>query len=200
MLISELAGRKYHSRITVPATSPINICHADVPEASVAMLPAFVLFFREGLEASLIVTILLASLRQLDQMRHARAVWAGVWLSALGAALAILAAVGLCVLIYRMGYRLDYRLFFRVMGILLLVFAAGLLGDAIQNMQQLGWLHVGTSALWNTSRMLPEDSLLGDLLPSFFRCPQAPPLFPLLLLPPFLPPTRAPPCPRRPNP
>ena len=251
------------------------------------MLPAFVLFFREGLEASLIVSILLASLRQLDQVRHARAVWAGVGLAALGsalggaviyftvrqyqgtsfqtafetitylvavamlttmtfwmqahsrslkkeitakasvagsgfalgllafstvgreglesafftlafafqtnglllllgAALGILAAVGLCVLIYRMGYRLDYRLFFRVMGILLLVFAAGLLGDAIQNMQQLGWLHVGTNALWNTSRMLPEDSLLGDLLHSFFGYAQAPTVLQVVLYLAFL--------------
>src|SRR5258708_3282225 len=87
MLISELAGRKYHSRITAPVTSPTHNCHAGVPEASVVMLPAFVLFFREGLEASLIVSILLASLRQLDQMRHARAVWAGVGLAVLGSAL-----------------------------------------------------------------------------------------------------------------
>ncbi len=93
-----------------------------------------------------------------------------------GALAGIAAAVGLCVLIYRVGYRLDYRLFFRVMGVLLLVFAAGLLGDAIQNLQELGWLHLGTATLWNSSAMLPEDSALGDLLHAFFGYAQAPTL------------------------
>ena len=42
------------------------------------MIAAFVLFLREGLEACLIVSILLAALRQLQQTRYIRAVWTGV--------------------------------------------------------------------------------------------------------------------------
>src|SRR5712692_6784399 len=45
------------------------------------MIATFVLFLREGLEASLIVSILFAALRQLDQMEKARAVWIGVSLA-----------------------------------------------------------------------------------------------------------------------
>lgn len=45
------------------------------------MIAAFVLFLREGLEASLIVSILFAALRQLGQTRQARAVWIGVILA-----------------------------------------------------------------------------------------------------------------------
>src|SRR5260370_14496394 len=45
------------------------------------MIATFVLFLREGLEASLIVSILFAALRQLDQMEKARAVWIGVILA-----------------------------------------------------------------------------------------------------------------------
>src|SRR5215471_8206837 len=45
------------------------------------MVATFVLFLREGLEASLIVSILFAALRQLDQMDKARAVWIGVCLA-----------------------------------------------------------------------------------------------------------------------
>jgi len=229
------------------------------------MIATFVLFLREGLEASLIVSILFAALRQLDQMGKARAVWIGVGLATLGsllgglalyvfvheyadttfqiifetitylvavvllttmtfwmqkhsrtmkreitsrasaagsgfalgllafttvgreglesafftlafafqtnavllltgALLGMLSAIGLCLLIYKLGYRLDYRIFFRVMGILLLFFAAGLLSDAVQNMQQLGWLSVGMAPLWNTSHFLSENSVIGDLL------------------------------------
>lgn len=239
------------------------------------MIPTFVLFLREGLEASLIVSLLLAALRQLGQTRELRAVWIGVALAAvgslfggaliyftvrryagttfqttfetatylvavvllttmtfwmqrhsrslkrelvarastagsgfalgalafstvgregletafftlafafqtsgalllLGGALGILAAIGLCVMIYRLGYRLDYRVFFRVMGIILLVFAAGLLGDAVQNMQELGWLRIGMAHLWNTGRFLREDSTIGDLLHTFLGYAEAP--------------------------
>ena len=239
------------------------------------MIAAFVLFLREGLEASLIVSLLLASLRQLGLMHQARAVWIGVGLAVLGsllggaavyltvrqyagstfqtvfetityliavvllttmtfwmqqhsrsmkkelmakastassgfamgllafstvgregletavftlafafqtnalllligALLGLFAAVVLCVLVYRLGYRLDYRIFFRVMGIVLLFFAAGLLGDAIQNMQQLGWLAVGLTPLWNTSRVLSENSTLGDLLHTFLGYAESP--------------------------
>jgi high-affinity iron transporter len=239
------------------------------------MIATFVLFLREGLEASLIVSILFAALRHLDQMEKARAVWIGVGLAIaaslfgglviyitvhdyagstfqimfetityllavvlltsmtfwmqkhsrsmkseitakasaagsgfalgllafstvgregletavftlafafktdallllLGALLGLMASIGLCVMIYRLGYRLDFRIFFRIMGILLLFFAAGLLGDAIQNMQQLGWLSFGNVPLWNTAHILSEDSTLGDLLHTFLGYSEAP--------------------------
>src|SRR5712692_5240977 len=55
------------------------------------MVATFVLFLREGLEASLIVSMLFAALRQLDQMEKARAVWIGVGLAILGSLLGGLA-------------------------------------------------------------------------------------------------------------
>ncbi len=239
------------------------------------MLPAFILLLREGLEASLVVSLMLAALRQLGETRQARAVWTGVALAAAaslvggviiymtvreyndttfqtvfetltyivavgiltsmtfwmqrhsrtlkkeivsrasvansgfalgllaftmvgregleasvfalafafqtsgvlwltGAALGLLAAVGLSWAIYRMGYRLDFRQFFRWMGILLLIFAAGLVADAVQNMQELGWITFGSAHLWNTGHLLAEDSMLGDLLHSFIGYAQSP--------------------------
>jgi high-affinity iron transporter len=239
------------------------------------MIATLVLFLREGLEASLILSILFAALRQLGQMGKARAVWLGVGLAVLGsvlgglalyvfvheypdttfqtifetmtylvavlllttmtfwvqrhsrslkkeltaratsagsgfalgllafttvgreglesafftlafafqtnavlllagALLGILSAVGLCLLIYRLGYHLDYRLFFRVMGILLLFFAAGLLSNAVQNMQELGWLAIGTAPLWNTAHILSEESVIGDLLHGIIGYAQTP--------------------------
>jgi len=46
------------------------------------------------------------------------------------------------------------------------VFAAGLLADAIENMQQLGWLPFLGHTLWNTTGTLSEDSSLGDVFHS----------------------------------
>ena len=241
------------------------------------MLPVYVLFLREGLEASMIVAILLAALRQLGQPRaQVRAVWAGValaglaaaaggailyatlreydgsrfqtiletsaffvavvlltgmtfwvqrhsrtlkqelvaqtaatggsllalgllaftsvgrealesavfmlafafnengWLLVLGATLGLATALALAIAIYRMGYHLDYRRFFRVMGMLLLLFAAGLLGDGVQNLQALGWLPGASVHLWNTSGWLSESSPLGDLLHAFIGYAESP--------------------------
>lgn len=239
------------------------------------MLPAFILLLREGLEASLVVSILLAALRQLGQREQARAVWIGVGLAVLGsiiggaaiyftvreyadttmqtvfetitylvavvvltamtfwvqrhsrtlkreitekataagsgfalgllafttvgreglessvfalafafqtngllwltgATLGVLASVGLCYAIYRLGYRLDYRIFFRVMGVLLLIFAAGLVSDAIQNMQQLGWISFGGLHLWSTASILAESSVVGDMLHAFIGYAESP--------------------------
>lgn len=47
------------------------------------MLATYILFLREGLEASLIVSMIFAVLRQLNQMKQARAVWIGVGLALL---------------------------------------------------------------------------------------------------------------------
>jgi high-affinity iron transporter len=47
-----------------------------------------------------------------------------------------------------------------------MVFAAGLLADAIENMQELGWLPFLGHALWNSSGALSEDSSLGDVFHS----------------------------------
>jgi len=239
------------------------------------MIATFVLFLREGLEASLIVSILFAALRQLGQMEKARAVWAGVGLAIvaslvggvalyitihnyvgstfqavfetityllavvllttmtfwmqrhsrtmkreiiakaglaggglafallafstvgregletavftlafafqtngalllLGASLGLLTSIGLSFLIYKLGYKLDFRVFFRVMGILLLFFAAGILGDAVQNMQQLGWLPFAVTPMWNTAHILSESSTLGDILHTFLGYAEAP--------------------------
>ena len=67
------------------------------------------------------------------------------------------------------------------MGIILLIFAAGLLGNAIQNMQALGWLSIGTTSLWNTAYILREDSVVGDLLHGLVGYAQAPTLLQVLL-------------------
>ena len=246
------------------------------------LVASFVLFLREGLEASLIVSILFAALRQLGELEKMRAVWIGIglavlaslgggaviyitireydgstfqtifetitylvavvlltsmtfWLQShtrslkkdltsqatmagsafglgllafftvgregletavfslalafqtsgfwllLGALLGLATSMVLCWLIYRLGYRLDFRVFFRVMGILLLVFAAGLLANAIQNMQELGWISFGTTQLWNSAKFLSQDSTLGDILHTFIGYADAPSILQVIL-------------------
>lgn len=117
---------------------------------------------REGLETMVFtLAIVFASKRQ------AATPVAGKWLL-LGALLGLAAALGIAFIIYRLGHRLNLGRFFLVLGVILMVFAAGLLADAVENLQQLGVLPVWQHALWNTSRALSEGSSLGDVLHSLF--------------------------------
>jgi high-affinity iron transporter len=96
------------------------------------------------------------------------------WGLAAGAALGLAAGLAVCYAIYRLGRRVPLGAFFQVLGVLLLLFAAGLLADGIQDLQALGWLPLLTAVVWRTHRFLRQDSLLGDLLHSFFGYAEAP--------------------------
>ena len=80
----------------------------------------------------------------------------------------LVASMAVAVAIYHLGKRLNIGAFFRTVGALLMVFAAGILADAIENLQQLGWLSFLDHPVWNTSGVLSEDSTLGDIVHSFF--------------------------------
>jgi high-affinity iron transporter len=91
-----------------------------------------------------------------------------------GAAIGLVCALGIAFVIYRLGHRLNLSRFFTVIGVLLMVFAAGLLADAVENLQQLGWLPVLDTPMWHSARLLSENSAFGDVLHSFFGYSDAP--------------------------
>jgi high-affinity iron transporter len=97
-----------------------------------------------------------------------------------GAAIGLAGALAIAFVIYRLGHRLNLSKFFTVIGVLLMVFAAGLLADAVQNLQELGWLPVLNSPMWHSARFLSEDSALGDVMHSFFGYSDAPTALQLL--------------------
>jgi high-affinity iron transporter len=91
-----------------------------------------------------------------------------------GAAIGLAGALGIAFVIYRLGHRLNLSRFFTVIGVLLMVFAAGLLADSVENLQQLGWLPVLDTPMWHSARLLSENSAFGDVLHSFFGYSDAP--------------------------
>jgi high-affinity iron transporter len=91
-----------------------------------------------------------------------------------GAVIGLAGSLGIAFVIYRLGHKLNLARFFTVIGVLLMVFAAGLLADAVENLQQLGWLPVLNAPMWHSARLLSEDSALGDVLHSFFGYSDAP--------------------------
>jgi len=80
----------------------------------------------------------------------------------IGAVVGLALALAIAYVIFRLGRRLNLAVFFRVIGVVLMVFAAGLLADAVENMQQLGWLSFLEQPLWDSSRYLNESSNIGD--------------------------------------
>jgi high-affinity iron transporter len=91
-----------------------------------------------------------------------------------GAVIGLAGSLVIAFVIYRLGHRLNLSRFFTVIGVLLMVFAAGLLADSVQNMQELGWLPVLDTPMWHSASLLSEDSAFGDVLHSFFGYSDAP--------------------------
>ena len=121
---------------------------------------AFVTVAREGLETVVFsLAIALAS---------------PAWQVLLGAAVGLLVALAISRAIYRLGVRVNLGRFFSVMGALLMVSAAGLLADGVEDYQALRWLPGAHAVLWSTQAALPEGGFVGDLLHTFLGYASAP--------------------------
>jgi len=127
--------------------------------AGLALL-AFQAVGREGLETVVFTLAIAFSTTQRSAMIGA----------VIGLAIALAIAFGT----YRLGHRLNLARFFTIVGALLMVFGAGLLVDAVQNLQVLGWLPWASHPLWHTGTILNEDTAVGDLAHSFFGYAQSP--------------------------
>ena len=125
-------------------------------------LVAFQAVGREGLE-TVVFTLAIFFAASTAHANFAASIPA----AALGAVLGVLGALMIAVAIYRLGHRLNLGRFFQVVGTLLVLFAAGLLADAVENLQQLGWLPVLSHPLWNSSAVVGEAGALGDILHTF---------------------------------
>jgi len=82
----------------------------------------------------------------------------------IGAVIGLAIALGVSYAMFRVGLRLNLGRFFAIVGSLLMLVAAGLLADFIQNLQQLKLLPGGSMTLWNVSRTLPDNTGIGDVL------------------------------------
>lgn len=91
-----------------------------------------------------------------------------------GAIIGLAGSLVIAFMIYKAGHKINLSRFFTIIGVLLMVFAAGLLADSIQNLQELGWLPVLRTPLWHSATLLSQDSAFGDVLHSFFGYSDAP--------------------------
>ncbi len=86
------------------------------------------------------------------------------WQLAVGAGAGLLVALAVAVAIYRMGIRLNISRFFTVVGAALMVVAAGLLANMVENLQTLGVVPGANLRLWDTGGLIADNSIAGDVL------------------------------------
>lgn len=122
---------------------------------------AFQAVSREGLETMVFTLALLFAATPLGG--HAQR-----WGMLGGGALGLLCALAIAVALYRFGAKINLGRFFKVLGVVLMFFAAGLLVDAVQNFETLGWLRIGQHVLWDSGAALTQSSTWGDLAHAFF--------------------------------
>jgi len=118
-------------------------------------LLAFTAVLREGVETALF----------LFAAAQGTAVETGaVGAQLVGAVLGLALAIVLGVLLYRGGIRMNLRTFFRVTGAVLIVVAAGLFAYSVHELQEAGWFPVLTTAAFDLSATLPDDTGIGAVL------------------------------------
>jgi high-affinity iron transporter len=71
-------------------------------------------------------------------------------------------------LIFAATTRLDVRAFFPATGLLLILFAAGLVAHGIHEFNEAGWVPSIVEHVWDTNRIIDEESALGATLVALF--------------------------------
>ena len=122
---------------------------------------AFVAVVREGVELALFITAAFFTGDQSQLTTNIIQTLAG---TILGLGTAILLGWTL----FATTVRLDLRRFFQVTGILLILFAAGLVAHGVHEFNEVGWVPAVIEPVWNMNPILDETSLLGQLLRTLF--------------------------------
>ena len=126
---------------------------------------AFVAVVREGMEAALFM--LSSTVGQSDLQ------------AAIGGGAGLLIAAGIGYLVYAGSKRINLRLFFRITGVVVILFAAGLIATGIHEFQEVGIFATVHAKVWDLSHIAllnPETSTFGGFLHGLFGWSAAPSL------------------------
>ncbi|HSK87349.1 MAG TPA: iron uptake transporter permease EfeU [Anaerolineales bacterium] len=122
---------------------------------------AFVAVVREGIELALFVTAAFFAGDQSQVTSNTIQTLAGTILG-LGTA----ALLGWT--LFATTVRLDLRRFFQVTGLLLILFAAGLVAHGVHEFNEVGWIPAVVEHVWDVNAIVDENSVAGQLLRTLF--------------------------------
>ncbi len=116
---------------------------------------AFVAVLREGIESALfLISTTVGAESSSGQL--------------VGGILGLTVAVMIGVAIYAGSSRIDLRAFFRVTGILIILFAAGLVSKGVHEFQELGLLPTLSEHIWDLGILDPSTQTAGRFMKSLF--------------------------------
>ncbi len=128
---------------------------------------AFIAVLREGLESSLfLISTTVGESAGGSQLA--------------GALLGVVAAVGVGYLMYKGSHLIDLRKFFRITGILIILFAAGLVSKGVHEFQEAGIIPILVEPVWTVGVFDPNTSLVGEFAKSLFGWRTSPSLLTVL--------------------
>lgn len=115
---------------------------------------AFISVLREGIELALYITAASLTLSGVQTI--------------LGTVTGLLAACLLGYMIYSTTVRLNMQRFFQVTGLILILFAAGLIGHSIAEFNEAGIIPTIVNPIWNLNPILSDQSVLGTIFSTLF--------------------------------
>jgi len=122
---------------------------------------AFIAVVREGVELAIFITAAFFAGDSAQANNTLIQVLAG---TILGLGTAVLLGYTL----FATTVRLDLRRFFQVTGILLILFAAGLVAHGVHEFNEAGWIPSVVEHVWDVNMILDENSVAGQLLKTLF--------------------------------
>jgi len=138
----------------------VNKAAASTGKRAVFML-AFMAVVREGVELAIFITAAFFAGDPSQVMNNTIQTLVGTILGLGTAAL-------LGYTIFATTVRLDLRRFFQVTGIMLILFAAGLVAHGVHEFNEVGWIPVIVEHIWDVNMILDENSVAGQLLKTLF--------------------------------
>jgi len=122
---------------------------------------AFMAVVREGVELAIFITAAFFAVNAGEATSNVIQVLAGTILGLGTAAL-------LGYTIFATTVRLDLRRFFQVTGLLLILFAAGLVAHGVHEFNEVGWIPAVVEHVWDVNMIIDENSFAGQLLKTLF--------------------------------
>jgi high-affinity iron transporter len=111
---------------------------------------AFFAVIREGAELSVFLLAVSLTASRIQEL--------------VGALIGIAAAILFGWALLSTSRRMNIKLFFRYTNAFMILFAAGMVGLGIGEFNEIGWIPAIVTPLWNLGRLLPDQSLVGQIL------------------------------------
>ena len=151
----------------------IKIEQAALKGSGVAMaFLAFAVVVREGLETAL---FLFSASEDASPVE-----------TTVGGLLGLAIAIIIGRLIYQGSHSINLRMFFNVTGVLLILFAAGLLARGLHEFQEAGYLFIFVEHVWDINGVIDEKGVFGGLLKGLFGYNGNPSLVEIIVYPIYL--------------